>query len=232
MSTLEQKVADMRITYSVSNIKEDSLPSTDPFKWFKLWFEQAVANQDITEANAMTLATASKEGIPSARIVLLKGFSEKGFSFFTNHESEKGKQMTENPHAALLFYWGSLQMQIRITGLVERLTDEESTEYFHKRPFESQIGALVSQQTAVIPNQQYLEDKRIALTAQYEGKVVPKPDYWGGYLVKPLTFEFWCGKSGRLHDRIRFRKLIKGEEIDEKLTKKGDNGWLYELLSP
>jgi len=232
MSTLEEKVSGMRINYDVSNIDEDNLPSKDPFEWFKIWFQKAVEHPGVIEANAMTVATASREGIPSARLLLLKGFSKEGFQFFTNHGSQKGKELAENPHAALIFYWEALQLQIRISGRVERLTEEESTKYFHIRPFESQISAAASPQTVVLPNLKYLEGQRTALREKYDGKIVPKPDYWGGYIVKPSIFEFWCGGAARKHDRLRFRKLNDGEVIDETLTKKGEGDWVYEILSP
>lgn len=138
----------------------------------------------------------------------------------------------ENPYAALTFYWDSLQKQVRITGKVEKMSDEDSTSYFHERPVGSQIGAWVSRQTSVIPNSQYLEAKEKELREKYEGKIIPKPPYWGGFIVVPDTFEFWCGKSNRLHDRIGFRYPKSGELIDSSLTKYGCNGWLYERLSP
>lgn len=229
---MENKVANMRIDYGVNSSFQSTLPSKDPYKWFKLWFQEAVEHPGVGEPNAMSLSTASSDGTPSCRYVLLKGYSDKGFRFFTNYLSQKGQDLTENPKAALTFYWEPLRMQIRINGDVERLSNEESTEYFHSRPFSSQISALVSKQTMVLPKNRCLKDKTCELTEQYKGKIVPKPHYWGGYLVKPHSFEFWCGGSARLHDRIRFRKQGKGEVIDEQLVSMGENGWLYERLSP
>jgi len=225
-------VSAMRIDYSCSTIDDNNLPSKNPFKWFDIWFQEATEHPGIMEANAMNLATSSKSGQVSARIVLLKSVTEKGFGFFTNCESEKGQQLADNPYAALTFYWESLQKQIRITGSVEKMSCDESTSYFHERPFGSQIGALVSMQTSVIPDYRYLEAKEKELSEKYEGEVVPKPEYWTGFVVVPDTFEFWCGRSNRLHDRIRFRHLKDGESIDSLLTKRGSNGWLYERLSP
>jgi len=231
-STLSQdEVAGMRIDYKVSNI-EDDVPTKDPFEWFNLWFKDATDHPNVEEPNAMNIATATKDGQVSARMVLLKGVTDQGFRFFTNSGSQKGKQLMENPYAALTFYWEPLQRQIRINGRVEKLSEDESTKYFHSRPFGSQIGALVSDQSVVIPNREYLEKKRVTLTEKYEGQVVPKPDYWGGYLVIPDSFEFWCGGSGRLHDRMRFRRLNEGESLDMTLTQHGDSGWIYERLSP
>jgi len=228
-----KKVADMRIDYTKSSIDESSLPSKDPFEVFRVWFEEACQHPAIEEGNAMNLATASKDGVPSARIVLLKGFSTAGFRFFTNYASEKGQQLAENPHAALTFYWEPLQKQVRISGRVERLSDELSTEYFNSRPISSQIGAHVSHQTSVIPNRKFLEDRKEEIEKEFDGmKTIPKPEFWGGFLVKPSKMEFWCGGSGRLHSRVRFRHLENNETLNPELTKQGAGDWFYELLSP
>lgn len=226
------EVSSMRIDYKESRIEDDQLPSLDPFKWFDIWFKEATQHSDIKEANAMNIATATKNGDVSARMVLLKKVTERGFGFFTNYESQKGTQLAENPRGAITFYWDPLQKQIRICGNVERMSDEASSEYFHSRPKGSQIGAMVSHQTSVIPDSKCLEQREKDLSQKYEGKVIPKPDYWGGFLLVPETIEFWCGRSNRLHDRIRFRRPKKDEVINTALTKEGDNGWLYERLSP
>jgi len=226
------EVEAMRINYDVDKLGDGDLPSKNPFEFFNAWFQEAVKHDGIVEANAMNIATATRDGIPSSRMVLLKGFSEEGFRFFSNYCSEKGKHLEENPNIAVNFYWEPLHKQIRINGSVEKLSEEESTEYFHKRPRASQIGALVSRQSTPIRDSQVLEDRRIELEQKYKDVEIPKPDYWGGYLVKPRSFEFWVGGSGRLHDRILFRHLKPGENIDPALTKKGENDWYYERLSP
>jgi pyridoxamine 5'-phosphate oxidase len=152
--------------------------------------------------NRMTFATADSDGKPSARIVLLKGFDENGFVFYTNYESRKANDLVENPQAAAVFFWAELERQVRIEGIVSKIDTETSEEYFHSRPIGSQIGAIASPQSSVITDRSILEEKVSMLTAQYEGKVIPKPDNWGGYLIEPKRIEFWQGRSSRLHDRI------------------------------
>lgn len=229
-------LAGMRKAYKNSSdaFLESQMVSTDPFQQFGEWFKQANELDDGSEANAMVLATATKDGIPSARFVLLKGFDDKGFKFYTNYESRKAKEMMENPRASLVFYWAPLHKSVRIEGIVEKLTEEESTDYFHSRPKNSQISACVSNQSAPIQSRQTLVAKEKELTEKYKDpeSVVPKPDFWGGYRVKPEVIEFWQGQSTRLHDRIVFRKLKSGEEVDGKLLHHGQNGWVYERLAP
>ena len=157
----------------------------------------------------MTLATSTHDGRPSARIVLLKGFDEKGFAFYTNYLSRKGKELAKNPHAALVFFWGDLERQVRIEGTIEKLSKEQSDAYFHSRPVASQIGAVASPQSQEITDRDVLEKKMEQLTAEYEGKEVPKPAYWGGYVLKPQLIEFWQGRRSRLHDRILYKKADK-----------------------
>lgn len=165
----------------------------DPFKWFSKWFQEAVDHPAIIEANAMNIATCSTDGRPSSRWVLLKGYGQDGFRFFTNYTSKKGKQLSENPQTTLTFYWEPLNRQIRIDGLAEHMSIEASTKYFHSRPRGSQIGAIVSNhQSSPIPNSQFLEDRRIKLEEEFkELDTIPKPDYWGGFLIKPLEIEFY-----------------------------------------
>jgi len=209
-------LSDLRKEYSLKSLtKKDVDP--DPFKQFSVWFEEASAS--ITgEPNAMVLSTAGSDGKPSSRVVLLKGFSADGLIFFTNYKSHKGKQLEENPHAALLFFWGELERQIRIEGIVEKLGSAESEEYFSSRPRLSQISALASGQSSVVEKRIILEDKFHALDKLYENQSIPKPEHWGGYLVKPEYFEFWQGRRSRLHDRISYRM---------------DSGvWKIERLSP
>jgi pyridoxamine 5'-phosphate oxidase len=168
---------------------------------------------------AMTVATSTRSGEPSARMVLLRGVDEHGFGFFTNYESQKGHELAENPRAALVIYWAKLGRQVRVTGAVAKQSVEESTRYFHNRPLASQLSALASPQSSVIPNRGYLDDAVEALGAKYEGAAVPLPRTWGGYRVIPQTIEFWLHREDRLHDRLRYTRRAKG-------------GWRIERLAP
>jgi pyridoxamine 5'-phosphate oxidase len=167
----------------------------------------------------MTLATASADGLPAARIVLLKGFDEQGFVFFSNYESFKGMQLAENPRACLVFFWTGLERQVRITGLVEKTSAEESDAYYNSRPEGSRIGAWASPQSRTIENREWLENKEGQLLDQFAGKPVPRPSWWGGYRVQPVTIEFWQGRPSRLHDRIQY-------------SRSADNNWTMERLAP
>jgi len=190
----------------------------DPIDQFAAWFHDA-QEAAIAEVNAMTLATASKEGIPNARIVLLKGYSAGGFYFYTNYESSKGRELAENPNAALVFFWPQLERQVRIAGSVQKTTRKESTEYFEARPFTSQVGAWVSQQSRVLIDREVLENEYRRLAHDFKGQAVPLPPYWGGFKLMPKTIEFWQGRPKRLHDRIRYVRLPH-------------NAWRIERLSP
>src|SRR5262245_42052768 len=191
----------------------------NPFRQFAEWFKQAEAAVPILP-NAMTLATATRDGAPSARVVLLKDFDEHGFVFYTNYDSQKGRELEDNAVAALCFYWSELGRQVRITGPVTRTFSEESEAYFHTRPLDSQLGAWASNQSEVIDNRDVLEARMAELIKEYEGgKQIPLPPYWGGYRVAPLIFEFWQSRPSRLHDRIRY-----------KLT--GDGTWAIDRLAP
>jgi pyridoxamine 5'-phosphate oxidase len=198
-------------SFSESNAEQNAIAQ------FRQWWNEAVASE-ISEVNAMTLATSSSDGIPSARIVLLKGFDEKGFMFFTNFNSFKGQQLNENPRACLVFFWKELERQIRITGLVEKAGDAPSNEYFNSRPEGSQIGAIASPQSQVISSREWLEDEVKNISKKYEGKSLPRPENWGGYLVKPITIEFWQGRSNRLHDRLQYSLQENGEWTIERLA--------------
>lgn len=183
----------------------------NPIKQFAKWYEE-VLKSGKTEPTAMTLATASKAGVPSARTVLLKGYDEKGFLFFTNYESRKGKELSENAFAELLFYWMDLHKQVRISGKVERVSEEESEKYFKSRPLNSQIGAWASKQSEIIPDREYLEKQFSEFREKYsERDDVPLPPFWGGFRLIPERFEFWQGRESRLHDRICYLKKNGGK---------------------
>lgn len=214
---MNQKIAHLRQEYSHKKLTEKKAEK-NPFDQFKKWWKQALEAK-IVEPNAMTLATASADGFPSARIVLLKDLSEKGFVFFTNYESFKGKQLEENPKATLVFFWKELERQVRVTGLVSKLDPKDNEDYFQSRPKASQVGALVSPQSQVIESREWLTDQFKQKKNSFKGKTLSCPPNWGGYLVRPVIFEFWQGQPGRLHDRLQY-----------SLT--DDGSWKMERLAP
>lgn len=211
-----KSVADLRKDYKMLSLDEHEIWG-NPFKQFQKWWEEAL-KADIEEVNAMTLATASAAGVPSARIVLLKGYDEKGFVFFTNYNSYKGQDLLENPRACLVFFWKELERQVRITGLVQKVNAAESDEYFMSRPAGSRIGAWVSPQSQVIRDRQWLDENEKEQLGKFEGKEITRPDHWGGYRVNPITIEFWQGRSNRLHDRIQYSLDDQGEWKVERLA--------------
>ena len=210
------QLADLRKDYSLAGLVEKDL-AKDPFRQFEKWFQEAEAAK-ITEPNAMTLSTATREGRPSSRTVLLKGLDGRGFVFYSNYDSRKGRDLSENPRASLLFPWLALERQVTVEGAIAKLTREESEAYFHSRPRASQLGAWVSQQSAIISGRSVLEDSLKALDKKYAGAEIPLPPNWGGYRVNPETVEFWQGRRSRLHDRLRYRREKSGDWIVERLS--------------
>ncbi|MGC9471769.1 MAG: pyridoxamine 5'-phosphate oxidase [Bacteroidales bacterium] len=197
-----EDLSAFRREYRGNELTEETA-GNDPFILFGKWLNEAIRSE-APDTTAMSLSTASLDGTVSSRIVLLKNYSEKGFTFFTNYNSRKGKQLAANPRAALLFYWPELNRQVRVEGKVERLPDEDSNRYFDSRPLESRMGAWISPQSQVIPHREYLEQKLTETGKKFSGSRIPRPSYWGGFRLVPRMIEFWQGREGRLHDRIVF----------------------------
>lgn len=210
-------IADLRREYSLEGLAEGDL-DPNPFGQFERWFQQALEAQ-VLETNAMTLATATRDGVPSARIVLLKGMDDDGFVFFTNYDSRKGAELTENPRASLLFYWAEITRQVRIEGDVTRVSVEESAAYFASRSELSRLGAWASQQSTTIPDRAWLDTRLAGLIDRYRDTEIPLPPYWGGFRLVPRFFEFWHGRPNRLHDRLAY-------------TREADGRWSIRRLSP
>lgn len=214
---MQESIASIRKDYKLRSLSENDVMNNAIDQFRKWWQEAMISNLD--EVNAMTLATASADGVPSARIVLLKGFDQNGFVFFTNYQSFKGKQLDENPRASLVFFWRELQRQVIITGLVEKVSESESDEYFNSRPEGSRIGAWTSPQSQVIENREWLEAREKEMVNKFVKEKITRPPHWGGYRVKPVSVEFWQGRSSRLHDRIQY--LLEA-----------DGSWKIQRLAP
>ncbi|MBF6640887.1 pyridoxamine 5'-phosphate oxidase [Flavobacterium sp. J49] len=211
-------LSNYRKSYEKSELLETNIPE-DPINLFHKWFYETEEYGGIEEVNAMTVATIGLDGFPKSRVVLLKKFNEEGFIFYTNYNSEKGKAILNNPKVCLSFFWHSQERQVIIKGIAEKTTDIISDNYFDSRPDGSKLGAIVSSQSETIPSREYLDNKLKELEKEFEGQPIPRPDYWGGFLVRPVEVEFWQGRPNRLHDRIRYRLLA-------------DYNWQIDRLSP
>jgi len=211
-------LSNYRKSYNKSELLETNIPE-DPINLFNKWFYETEDFGGIEEVNAMTVSTIGMDGFPKSRVVLLKKFDENGFIFYTNYNSEKGKAIINNPNVCLSFFWHSMERQIIIKGIAEKTTETVSDNYFASRPDGSKLGAIVSSQSEVIPSREYLDKKLKDLEKEYEGKEIPRPKNWGGFLVKPVEVEFWQGRPNRLHDRIRYKL-------------QDDFNWKIERLSP
>lgn len=209
---MDKSIAELRRDYTLGALSKASV-DPDPIKQFQRWLQEAIAAQ-LPEPNAMTVATADLSGHCHARAMLLKDCDANGFVFFTNYQSHKGQQLLENPHVALVFLWLELQRQVRIEGTVTKISSAESEAYFHTRPRESRLGALVSQQSQVVASRKQLDERFQQLAAQYPDDAIPMPEHWGGYRVWPTVLEFWQGRQGRLHDRLRYRREEKGWRLE------------------
>lgn len=219
MSSQDSKptaIADLRSDYRLKALLETEV-NANPIQQFQLWFEQAV-QAALPEPNAMTLATVSAAGKPAARIVLLKGFGEQGFVFYTNYQSQKGQELAKTPWAALVFWWAELERQVRIEGRVSKVSDAETETYFYSRPRGSQLGAWASEQSQVICDRTVLEQRLQDLEQQYQHQSIPRPPHWGGYRLQPDLIEFWQGRPNRLHDRLCYQRQ--------------DQSWTIQRLSP
>jgi len=215
---MEKDLGNYRKSYEKSALTEDAI-SDNPMELFQKWFYEVEASNTVDETNTMAIATIGLDGYPKTRVVLLKRYTYEGFIFYTNYESEKGKSIDVNPHVCLSFFWHSMERQIIIKGTAEKIAENLSDGYFESRPEGSKLGAIVSDQSEVIASRAVLEDKLKALGKEYEGKEIPRPNYWGGYLVRPVSIEFWQGRPNRLHDRIRY-------------TLQEDFDWKIERLAP
>ncbi len=215
---MEKNLDNIRKAYGKSDLNEATLP-VDPITLFKKWFHELESSGSTDEPNAMAVATQGEDGFPKNRMVLLKRFSYDGFVFYTNYESEKGQAIARDPNVCLSFYWPVMERQVIIKGKAEKIAPNLSDGYFESRPDASKLGAIASPQSQVIPSRDILEDSVRELEVKYEGKEIPRPSFWGGYLVSPVSVEFWQGRPNRLHDRFRY-------------TLGDDLNWIIERLAP
>lgn len=213
---MNKPIADIRKDYQLQSLLETDI-AADPFTQFNHWWDDAVKSE-LEEVNAMTLATATLNGLPSARIVLLKSVTDRGFVFFTNYNSHKGKELEVNPQACLVFFWKELERQVRITGRVEKVSAAESDEYYNSRPAGSRVGAWASPQSSVIPSREFIEKNIVKVEEQFAGTEITRPPHWGGYMVIPAVIEFWQGRTNRLHDRLQYSKMQDGTWKIERLA--------------
>jgi pyridoxamine 5'-phosphate oxidase len=215
---MQKDLGNYRKSYEKSELMEDSIKE-NPMEQFQKWFYEGEASEGVDEPNAMTISTIGLDGFPKNRVVLMKKFTFEGFIFYTNYQSEKGKAIANNPSVCLSFFWPNMERQVIIKGKAEKLAENLSDGYFESRPVGSQLGAIVSNQSEVIPSRELLEQELKKLEKTYEGKSIERPDYWGGFLVRPISLEFWQGRPNRLHDRIRY-------------TLQEDFDWKIERLAP
>ena len=208
-------LSDFRISYDKLSLIENHLPK-EPIKLFQIWFEELCNSKSVLEPNAMTLSTVGNENKPRNRVVLLKKFSEKGFVFYTNYKSKKGIDINNNPNVSISFFWPSFERQVIIEGICSKITNKESDKYFYSRPIDSQIGAIISDQSSEIPNRDYIENKFDSFKS--DNTEILRPLNWGGYIINPINIEFWQGRKNRLHDRILYYK--------------NNNSWVFKRLSP
>ena len=212
MEDLKLYINNLRHDFSKKTLDKVDV-NKNPILQFETWFKEAVES-NVNEPNAMTVCTSTKEGKPSARIVLLRNFNENGFVFYTNYTSRKGVEVLENPNCALLFFWPELERQVRIEGVLQLQSETESDSYFNNRPRGSKLGAWVSEQSKIIQSRKVLDEKYSELSAKYPDDNIPRPSYWGGYILKPSSIEFWQGRPSRLHDRILFSLVNNAWEIE------------------
>ena len=213
---MSRPIADIRRDYKLESLTEEAA-AANAIDQFTAWWDEAI-NSNIDEVNAMTLATATPNGIPSARIVLLKGYDKNGFVFFTNYQSHKGRELETNPHAALLFFWKELERQVRIDGVIEKVSATESDHYYQSRPTGSRIGAWASPQSQVIADRKVIENNFLQYEEKFGTHFIPRPEHWGGYVLKPNTIEFWQGRSSRLHDRLQYKLQSDGSWQIQRLA--------------
>lgn len=212
-----EDLSDYRKSYDKNQLLETEIPN-EPMSLFRKWFLEVEASNEIIEVNAMTVASIGLDGFPKSRVVLLKKYDAKGFVFYTNYNSEKGKAIQANKNVCLSFFWDKFERQVIIKGIANKTSEAQSDSYFESRPTGSKLGAIVSNQSQTIQSREYLEEKLQQLELQYENKFIPRPSNWGGFIVEPIEIEFWQGRPNRLHDRIRFKKQKNKSWTTDRLS--------------